>query len=67
MNRLDMEFWNGVLKGLQLAMDEISRIEIDLICKTAATDALLLMKANTEKVHINDLRQAIEEASTLGH
>ena len=23
-----MEFWNSVLKGLQLAMDEISRIEI---------------------------------------
>ena len=62
-----MEFWNGVLKGLQLAMDEISRIEIDLICKTAVTDALLLMKANTEKVHINGLRQAREEASTLGH
>lgn len=65
MNRFDIEFWNGVLKTFSLVQSELSKLDIKEDCKEKVMDTIAVLKASTERVHINNLREMLEEASVM--
>lgn len=65
MNKFDIEFWNGILKGVFLAKEKIKetskRVEAD-----HATIELVLQEINTleeglENIHTNGIKEQLDK------
>ena len=65
MNRFDMEFWNGGLKGLILAAEKLAEIaEKDHVNKEGiliARRTVLDIKEKIEHIHSKDFYRALDD------
>ena len=66
MNRFDMEFWNGFLKGVIAAEHQLSDLESKAANSAVegikiAIDVIRDLKDRTEKLHSEDIRDFLSQ------